>query len=810
MPVPDPAVDPLEVIVDLVAAREPALDRAAILEMVTSVAGGRAKRRSLASALADKPELLTEGRSPAPRGVGDLLIGLRRAGATNISPPVCAECDKPLRTLQRRGQDWYCGVCGPRRETCACCGNRRPVHSRDRDGAARCTSCQPTEDPLGLVIEVVAAVDPDLPAEAVAAATHAAATQSGQRRQLAWALAERPELLTGAGAEAPVPAVLRLIEALIDAGAHGVVRPPCPGCGRVIALVKPRGGVRLCRNCVAKSRAETCSRCGAHREPATRDEHGRPLCPHCLITDPANQETCLGCSRRRPVSTRTPDGPLCPSCIPTTAMTCAICGQTAPGVVSRLTEQPWCRACRQRRVRCVGCGNIRPVRGGTLAEPLCACCTRPEAIGWHRCAGCGEPRQIRSRRCGRCSLQRRLRDVLGDEDGQIHPQLQGLHDHLAHHDRPETVLAWLNKPTAPEILHELAAAGQRLTHATLDELPDAKPLRHLRAMLVATGALPVRDEHLARLERWVKTTLAGVDDLDRREVLHRYATWHLLHRLRRRNRTLHATHVQVAVVQQHVRAAISMLDWLSVHELDLATARQGDLDAWLTSSHASRRRETGHFIRWARRHKLTSLELPAIRWEGPTGALDGEHRWAQARRLLHDETVKLEDRVAGLLVLLYAQTASTIAHLTVEHVRADEDRVLLRLGDEPVVLPEPLDALMLQLIATRDGHATLGKQGTSQWLFPGGRPAQPISGARLAERLRRHGLPPGPTRSAALFGLASELPAALLARLLGIHISVAVAWQRASSGDWTNYAAEYSRRTPTAAQPVDPPSEPIQ
>ena len=34
-----------------------------------------------------------------------------------------------------------------------------------------------------------------------------------------------------------------------------------------------------------------------------------------------------------------------------------------------------------------------------------------------------------------------------------------------------------------------------------------------------------------------------------------------------------------------------------------------------------------------------------------------------------------------------------------------------------------------------------------------------------------------------VLGVASELPAALLARLLGITISVAVAWQRASAGD---------------------------
>jgi hypothetical protein len=83
---------------------------------------------------------------------------------------------------------------------------------------------------------------------------------------------------------------------------------------------------------------------------------------------------------------------------------------------------------------------------------------------------------------------------------------------------------------------------------------------------------------------------------------------------------------------------------------------------------------------------------------------------------------------------------------------------------------------------------------TSRWLFPGGQPGQPISAYRLAERLRQLGLRPGPARSTALFGLAAELPAALLARLLGIHISVAVAWQRASSGDWTAYAADYSRR----------------
>lgn len=72
---------------------------------------------------------------------------------------------------------------------------------------------------------------------------------------------------------------------------------------------------------------------------------------------------------------------------------------------------------------------------------------------------------------------------------------------------------------------------------------------------------------------------------------------------------------------------------------------------------------------------------------------------------------------------------------------------------------------------------------------------QLYAGRQLGERLRRHGLRPRQARSTALFQLATDLPAAVLARMLGIHISSAAAWQRASAGDWTGYAAEISHRT---------------
>ena len=175
--------------------------------------------------------------------------------------------------------------------------------------------------------------------------------------------------------------------------------------------------------------------------------------------------------------------------------------------------------------------------------------------------------------------------------------------------------------------------------------------------------------------------------------------------------------------------------------------------------------------------------------------IDTETRWEQARWLLHDDSPKPEDRLAGLLVLLYAQRTSVISRLTLSHVQPAGGQVLIRLGREPVVLPEPLDTIALQVAASRRGHAALGDNGISPWLFPGGQPGQPISAFQLGERLRQLGIRCGQSRSAALFQLATDLPATVLARMLGIHIGVAAQWQRLSAGDWMAYAADVSRRT---------------
>ncbi|MGH3284871.1 MAG: hypothetical protein ACRDPD_09355, partial [Streptosporangiaceae bacterium] len=64
--------DPAGLITALVTEAGPGLGREQVRAAVAAVAGGRAKSRRLALALAARPGVLADGRSPAPRAVADL------------------------------------------------------------------------------------------------------------------------------------------------------------------------------------------------------------------------------------------------------------------------------------------------------------------------------------------------------------------------------------------------------------------------------------------------------------------------------------------------------------------------------------------------------------------------------------------------------------------------------------------------------------------------------------------------------------------------------------------------------------------
>ena len=155
---------------------------------------------------------------------------------------------------------------------------------------------------------------------------------------------------------------------------------------------------------------------------------------------------------------------------------------------------------------------------------------------------------------------------------------------------------------------------------------------------------------------------------------------------------------------------------------------------------------------------------------------------------------------SGLLILLYAQKLNVITALTTQHVLHQDGRTLLRLGSRPVVLPAPLDTLVGTLAAGRKAPGSSLLDVSSPWLFPGRKPGSALTEDALAQRLHALGISPRQSHSTALFTLAADVPAAILAKTLGIHVKAAIQWQKISGGDWSAYAADISRRGPAQEQ----------
>jgi hypothetical protein len=60
----------------------------------------------------------------------------------------------------------------------------------------------------------------------------------------------------------------------------------------------------------------------------------------------------------------------------------------------------------------------------------------------------------------------------------------------------------------------------------------------------------------------------------------------------------------------------------------------------------------------------------------------------------------------------------------------------------------------------------------------------------MTQKLGCHGITVRAARNGALAALAADLPAAILADLLGLHVNTAVRWVTYARRDWTDYLAD--------------------
>jgi len=684
-------------------------------------------------------------------------------------------------------------------------GTRRP-----------CAACR--RDAL---IRYVITAEGSLPRSEAAAAVDAVATSPAVLRDLAAALAADPGMLRHG---AP-PVAGRLVSELIARGSKTLTVPACARCGRTgMPLYRtPDGG--MCKPCTARQITAECAHCGQVKPVVSRDADRQRICERCRRHDRGHRRCgvcgqsasivvrargdapdicvscyrmpsalCSVCGKYRECNFASSDHPVCPSCSPRAAARCARCGQDRPPQ-ARWPEGPVCDPCYtaalRHRARCASCGQLRRLVAppGPDADTCASCAGQPVTSA---CTGCGLEDKLYERgRCERCSLRRRAAALLAGPGGDVPAALMPVFEAICAARTPKSALNWLRRDGGAGILAQVASGNLPATHQALDAHHRRRAADQLRYALVAGGVLPPRDEELARTGQWLTGILAAIEPAAGRRLVQAYATWHVMRRLRTSAGKAGRPRTYTAHARNNIRAAADFTAWLARHGRSLQKCRQADVDGWLATGPGAG--QVRDFLTWAAaRGHCAAPDIPGPAHRSGTAASQDD-RWAQATRLLHDDTLDLTDRAAGCLLLLYGQQLSRIAAMTTSQVTSHDGTVFVRFGRYDAPLPEPLGVILTELIRTGRSRTGTGSPPSTPWLFPGGLPGRPITPGQLGQRLRALGIYAIAGRRAALTDLAARMPAAVLADLLHLAPGTAVHWTHEAGADWNRYAADLAR-----------------
>jgi hypothetical protein len=390
-------------------------------------------------------------------------------------------------------------------------------------------------------------------------------------------------------------------------------------------------------------------------------------------------------------------------------------------------------------------------------------------------------------------LRERLTVLLTDPNtGQVHQRLRPVFDELVDSERPQTGIWWLRKKpgVGPRLLAQMARGEVEISHDTFRSLPSDRAHDYLRSLLAAVGILPPFEVRIERMLPWIEGVVADLPG-EQAALVRQFAHWQVLRQMRRAAREDRLTQAMANASRRRIRVAIDFLAFLDAQGASATTATQDLLERY--QEHLGRTINGEHtFLVWLRTSRInTRLRVAHTPRQMPMVTMPDQHRWDAVERLLHDESLRRYTRIGGLFTLLFAQPLSRIVAMRTSQVTLTEATVRVAFHDVDIEMPAVLDDLIREHLQHR-GKSLYASRGTG-WLFPGGNPGRHLATENIRAQLVAIGVKPYEARKATLYQLAADMPAPVLAELIGITDTNAAEWARLAARDWTGYIADRSR-----------------
>jgi hypothetical protein len=276
-----------------------------------------------------------------------------------------------------------------------------------------------------------------------------------------------------------------------------------------------------------------------------------------------------------------------------------------------------------------------------------------------------------------------------------------------------------------------------------------------------------------------------------RQPVQHFATWHHLRRIRAKSDAGEPTRAPVHSAKQEITETVKFLLWLQeTHQRTAATCTQQDVDEWLATGPTTRSAIRTFFVQ-ARKTRLNTKINIQHRSARTSPSLSQEQRLAWIHELLTGNSESLPYRVAGLLLLLFAQPLVKVVTLPTKIIDDGDAGMSITLGQHPTDIPEPFASLLREHLAARPNLRT-GAGPDSPWMFPSNTAGRHIHPDTVMQRLRRLGINLRGARSRALSDLVLDCPPSVVAEALGYSSQVAFLHADKAAEPWARYAGRRS------------------
>lgn len=747
---------------DAIAVIEPTIERN-VVELIVAAHTVTTSLRPVFQSLQFIPDALTSGNPRVHPALGRLCHALIEAGATKISVPLCGRCKVQNPSNGSVDRVYMCHTCFKHAtaEECTRCGKTAPI-ARRRDNEKICRTCDES--------------DPATWRTCSSCNERGLIVCRNNGKPLCKICYERPRVTAACSVCHRVRDVWRKRDGRwICAGCNGGPPSLCSICGKLksLAVRATDSTPAICKGCYEIPKHK-CSRCGDERR--SRWLGDERVCYRC---EPLPPIECALCNNQREPMANWPLGRVCKKCYKTTLnekRQCAACATVTPLIALDV----------QNRRICGPCAGVKP----------------PKA-----CKHCGAIEELyETSTCARCALARRLRAPF-QEHGRISQYAERVFEAIEETSNPWDTIVWLGRAKSARLLISLLRQHEELTHDIFDNLPPGQPSNFARELLVRLNLLPPYDRYAKRLELWIDRTMDSLEHsglaikVNDIKLLRRFVSWSVLRSARQRSEEKALTFHSIVQSRRQILEPIKLMRLLASQDRSLFDLTQGELDDWVSDGPTTRR-EARHFFSWAHRKKaLHRLEIQKEPRSLPkTIPLDGDERWATVRRLLHDNSIDIDLRVVGLLVLIYGQLLTRVARIQKRDIVVDADDVYLQQRKERLRLGPGVADLVKKLIAVERKRGVVDQYVESPWLFPGLLPASHVQPTQFSARLSTIGIDVRAARTCAMIDLSAKIPATVLADMLDIDITTAVKWAALARPDHARYvarrAAQYEHAKP--------------